>query len=933
MTSESKVNPNGTAVHAAPINLYLHTHWDREWYLPFETYRAQLVTIVRQILQKLNANELPNFLLDGQICAVEDILEIDPSLEKTIRDLMSADKLAAGPWYVLADQMLVSGESLVRNLKIGLDTTRKFGPPAMIGYCPDTFGHTEDMPRILKHFGIDCAFVWRGVPPIQGAPVFKWQSQDGSSVLAHLLEFGYYQTAFHDGKPSEEMLTHLKRFVQRGSKYPCIVPVGADHLGPPENFSKQIQAIRQQIDKAVSSTPDAPEPVIQVSTDPITKFSSWWAGATTNGADSFTTIAGELRDNGAAFEHERAYMLPGVLSTRLYLKRDNRIAEHRITRQSEPLYAISSLITKMPYPEAELLYAWKLLLKNQPHDSICGCSIDDVHREMLHRSQKFHHMLNALDAQCFEYLCSGNSARPRVAMGKTAVTDPEYEVDRIAVFNLSSEPISCPVLVTWTEKFGELSHQSVSKSPHAGVQSITKDREPLIFSGTGREPDVKAVDLNQAWLWAENIPPFGYKQIPFEREDSVRKQARSSFPVVQVESRRLTNGLLSVEFDREGKLSVIEHAKSGDIRYELNHYFRDTGDGGDTYNYDPLLEDEPVKSRTVEVKPWVRGPLVGSLQATYDIEIPASVTESGESSQQDLKYFSRSTHMNGHTITTEISLRRGLPIVFFDTRWVNKSTDHRLEVVLDTGERVATSVSENHFSTIARRHQQFDVKLPVPKATEAPLDRFPCQRFFIANGQLFLNKGLPEYGVDGPLVSMTVLRAVSRLSRPRLMTRGGGAGPSVATPEANCLGMNKVTYAWAPLPQPSHSEQVAEAYRLAELFEGTAFAVPIKAGALPVESESIFQLDNSAIRCMAMYRRGADTFIRLLNVSGDAQVARAVVSQSFSNAALTNLDEVQVSEVSIECDETNGNIINLEFSPNQLATLCLTARTGAQRDD
>ncbi len=148
------------------FNLYLHTHWDREWYLPFETYRAQLVAVVKQVLSQLESGELPNFLLDGQSCVLEDVLLIEPQLEPRIVRLMSEDKLAAGPWYVLADQLLVSGESLVRNMKIGLDATRKLGSPAMIGYCPDTLGHTADMPRILQGFAIDT--------PSSGGACRKW---------------------------------------------------------------------------------------------------------------------------------------------------------------------------------------------------------------------------------------------------------------------------------------------------------------------------------------------------------------------------------------------------------------------------------------------------------------------------------------------------------------------------------------------------------------------------------------------------------------------------------------------------------------------------------------------------------------------------------------------------------------------------------------
>jgi alpha-mannosidase len=262
--------------------------------------------------------------------------------------------------------------------------------------------------------------------------------------------------------------------------------------------------------------------------------------------------------------------------------------------------------------------------------------------------------------------------------------------------------------------------------------------------------------------------------------------------------------------------------------------------------------------------------------------------------------------------------------VFFDTRWVNHSTDHRLEVIFDTGEKVERTQSENHFSVLTRMHDaKAKVVLPVERASEAPLDRFPCQRFFIANDQLFLNKGLPEYAVNGNEVSLTALRAVSRLSRPRLQTRGSGAGPAVGTPEANCLGMNVVSYGWAALSEFCEYDQIAEAYSLAEGFEGTVYAVPIKAKALPT-SAVMFSIDNTDVRCISMYRNGEKTFIRLLNVAPEAGSCELTVSLPHKKLQRCNLDEVLQEEVSGAPGKSGGTTYRIEFGENQLLTLCLS---------
>ncbi|MEZ4543130.1 MAG: hypothetical protein R3C24_04430 [Cyanobacteriota/Melainabacteria group bacterium] len=185
------------------ICLYTQTHWDREWYWEFEKYRCQLGSVARQLAAELEEGAMPVFHLDGQSCALEDIIAIQPDMEKRLGKLISRGKLRVGPWYVLADQMLVSGESLVRNLERGIKIASRYGDPLAVGYLPDTFGHTQDMPRILIGFGIDNAVVWRGVPELDQGPAFLWRSPDGSEVLAYLLPDGYYQTAFHEAEGKE----------------------------------------------------------------------------------------------------------------------------------------------------------------------------------------------------------------------------------------------------------------------------------------------------------------------------------------------------------------------------------------------------------------------------------------------------------------------------------------------------------------------------------------------------------------------------------------------------------------------------------------------------------------------------------------------------------------------------------------------------------
>src|SRR6266571_2326574 len=172
------------------VTLVPHTHWDREWYLPFEGFRELLVQMMDSLIELLDSG-FPHFHLDGQTAMIDDYLEVRPEREPDIRRLARAGRISLGPWYTQTDEFLVSGESLIRNLETGLRRARELGGGLMIGYLPDQFGHIGQMPQILRMAGIERAVVWRGVPAAIDRTSFWWESPDGSRVLTEYLAFGY----------------------------------------------------------------------------------------------------------------------------------------------------------------------------------------------------------------------------------------------------------------------------------------------------------------------------------------------------------------------------------------------------------------------------------------------------------------------------------------------------------------------------------------------------------------------------------------------------------------------------------------------------------------------------------------------------------------------------------------------------------------------
>jgi alpha-mannosidase len=157
-----------------------HTHWDREWYAPYQTFRLRLVDLLDEFLPALeNDLSYARFLLDGQMAVVDDYLEVRPEAESTIRRLAVSGRLDMGPWYALMDEFLVSGETMVRDLQMGMARAAHFGGAMDVGYLPDMFGHVAQMPQLLRLAGIHHAVVWRGVPRAIRRTAFWWEALDG----------------------------------------------------------------------------------------------------------------------------------------------------------------------------------------------------------------------------------------------------------------------------------------------------------------------------------------------------------------------------------------------------------------------------------------------------------------------------------------------------------------------------------------------------------------------------------------------------------------------------------------------------------------------------------------------------------------------------------------------------------------------------------
>src|SRR5712671_4601935 len=177
------------------FHLIPHTHWDREWYLPRAAFVARLVPALDDLLDRLDATpEFRSFFLDGQTVLLEDYLRVRPEQRERVAAMVCEGRLQVGPWYVLADELVPSGESLVRNLLLGRADAERLGGRADVLYSPDAFGHPAVLPTLAREFGLKYGVLWRGLggEPGQERDFFRWRGPDGRDILLwHLTPEGY----------------------------------------------------------------------------------------------------------------------------------------------------------------------------------------------------------------------------------------------------------------------------------------------------------------------------------------------------------------------------------------------------------------------------------------------------------------------------------------------------------------------------------------------------------------------------------------------------------------------------------------------------------------------------------------------------------------------------------------------------------------------
>jgi mannosylglycerate hydrolase len=879
-----------------------HVHWDREWYAPFETMRFHLVQFMDELVDTLEAEpDLPVFLLDGQAVIVEDYLEVRRSQRDRVTALVRAGRLRPGPFYVQPDELHVSGESLVRNLLIGCQVSAELGRVMREGYLPDTFGHVHQLPQILRGFGITTFYAMRGFGQDidETGSQFWWEAPDGSRVLVEWLSESYSNAAVLTGDAATMRLYHgtlvrydslpelLDRLGRRSPTGVLLLLNGGDHLRVQSGVPEMVRSL----DKDVA-------PVLRL-----------------GGLEEFHELVGERpmpeRVETGEFRHGRRHdVFDGIASTRTPMKQRAERTESLLAVQAERLDALATLVDGRSSRDL-LRHAWRELVKNHAHDSICGCSVDEVHAEMETRLGKVEQIATAVADDALHRLARSAAAdvdAPEIAV---VVANPSgfARSGRVQVHLVPD--LDAPL---GTRTFGWTQGEGADWSRY---RLHDRGDRPVPFTvATGGDVAVvdpldrrKEVSRDVITFTAQDVPPLGtsvYRLVPAAADGSPAGQPADS-------PWHLDNGILRVDLAENGTLSVTTLATGLSTTGLLE--LLDDGDDGDEYGFGPVPGDRPVSSRTATWQP-------GSGSDPHELIVHARLTVP-EAMDPD-----RRTRAAGTTelpVTMLVTLLPGEDLVRIALTVDNRARDHRIRVRFPTRLGAGETVAESAFGVVRRTPDAGDHSgWHEPPSGASAMRRFVATEDSGGDGLQILTEGLHEYTCDSDgTVDVTLLRGVGWLARTDHPGRSHKIGPALPTPQAQCLGEHTFRLGVRPYRPAAGTGQL---YRAAERFSTPLRGVAVQGAGRPPHPPRAGEVGLAVepagvvLSAVKAAEDGDGVIVRVFNSSDEPVTAQLSPRFQVGSARRCDLEERDLEDLSAAA----GGRISVPLAGGQIATVRLT---------
>ena len=844
------------------LHIIPHSHWDREWYLPFEKHRVRLVELFDRLIQVMEENEdYTYYHLDGQYIVIDDYLEIKPHMRDRLMALIRAGRIQVGPWYILQDEYLTSGEANVRNMLYGIKLCREIGAqPVETGYFPDSFGNISQAPQIVRGFGFDDAVFGRGINDVgSDNQIIKqdgittseliWRGADGSEVIGVLFA-NWYHNAMELPSDPDALRDRLAGIVASTSRFAL-----TDHLLGMNGCDHQ--PIQMDLHKVIALAN-------QVQDEVEVKQSNFkdYIDAIRPYKDTFPVYEGEMNGQLAT----GSFPLISTSSSHVDIKQKNHDTQHLLERIAEPV-SLLSLLGGGEYPSDLLLYAWKKLMQNHPHDSICSCSCDEVYEEMKARFAKATACGEELRDAALDHLAA--TVNTSAVDGDAAILVLSLEPNKSVVTVKANVDFDLTDTATEIAIFDEQGREVPAKFtyiPNQFTYTLPKDRfrQPRYVNRFAVELQVESHGI-------------GYRVF------SVRKQAATVQTAVRYTENSMENEFLSVKFNANGTVDVTDK-RSGRV-YAGQNLFEDTRDVGDLYNYWQAKGDVAVTTADAraeitlhEIAPW---------SVTFKATVPMAIDAD---------------------ITTYVTLSDKVARVDFKTVVTNRMENHRLRALFPTDIATRYSFADGQFDVLRRSIQPSEI-------WQNPCNSHRAQAFAGLeseanhNGIMVANRGLHEYEIlrDGRnSLAVTLLRAVGEIG-------DWGVFP---TPLGQKKGTWTLEYSLIPYDTANRTEAYAEGYTFSYP-SVVAIGTPKHTGARPAAAEYV-RFDSEYIR-MTAFKKAEDrdtAILRLFNTTAETVTLTMEVSPVFKAAKLTNLAEERQADLTI----TDGRI-TLEVPAKKILTV------------
>jgi len=857
------------------IHLIAHSHWDREWYMPFEKHRMLLVKLFDDLIELFETDpDFKSFHLDGQTLVIEDYLQVRPERRALVERLVREGKFVVGPWFILQDEFLVSSEANVRNMLLGhADVAALQGKVCKLGYLPDSFGNMGQAPQLFKQAGIKSAVFGRGVKPtgasnmVSETAAFEspysemiWRSPDGSEVIG-ILFANWYHNGMEVPTDVEAAKAYWERKLADAEKYASTPHLlfmnGCDHQPVQKDLSEAIKVARELYPDRTFIHSDFETYIEKV--------------AETIQPEQLATVHGELRS-----QHTDGWgTLVNTASARVYIKQANQRSQTLLEKVAEPLAAFAAA-TGTPVQKHFFTYAWKTLLQNHPHDSICGCSVDEVHREMMTRFEKVEqvgselaksstaHVANHIDTSAFE--AYGKDAKPFVLFNTSdrvgaGIANVELELER--------------------EYFGKRNHEEIP-----GYLTSLELKKGRVVDEAGNDIAFEIEDLGAVFgyelpedrfrqpffarkvrlsLMAEQVPGLGYRTYAWIPSAEPAAAAQVDASAVIATANTLENRFLSVSIEANGTLNVTD--KRNGRTYSGLALLEDVGDNGSEYTFaqaaggaittaDSQAELRLLKSTGEEAQ----------IEITHKVMLPKEAAPELAQEINSMIYFprrksGRSAELQEAVIRTTVTLEKDAAAVKLRIAYKNEIKDHRLRMLFPTDAVTDVHHADSIYEVATRNN--------VPAEEWINPSNCQHQQAFVnvsdeRGGLTVANKGLNEYEVlrDGRnTIAVTLLRAVSEL----------GDWGVFATPEAQCLGEHVFECTILPhVDEASKLETYGQAYQ--QHVPWTSAQLPVQSGSLPAK-HTFLDWEGEGL-LLSAFKHAETTegeVIRWYNVSGEAR--------------------------------------------------------------